>query len=142
MASLVAQQNSMNNYSNSQMRGNTTDQQSSQMTTPVQNYVSQAPANTVSKAQANGNDSKLSLTPTTTSSVSSASSPNYLSESIENYSTVNNSNNNNTSIGNITSSSNVANVKSYQEGNFMSQHQYSNSGTKTDSNWSAERKGE
>lgn len=137
MASLVAQQqNSMNNYQNTQIRSPPVPIQH-QNSTNAQTYATSQQCNVKLPAQSNlstsSNESKLSLTPTTTSSVSSASSPTYLSESIENYASTNNNNNSNSN--NLSVGSNNGNSS------YMSQpQQYSSSNSKGDSGWSAERK--
>ncbi len=140
MASLVAQ----NTYSNSQMRHVPGQQQQSaqvNLSSQVYSSSSQASLNKQSVTHANGNDSKLSLTPTTTtSSGSSASSPNYLSESVENYSTINNISQSNTSNSICNNSSYLPIVQQQQhQRQQLNQQQYSTN--KSENNWSAERKG-
>ncbi len=131
MASIVAQ----NTYSNNQMRYVPGQQhQTSQNSSSSQAYPSsQFPTNKL--PHGNGNESKLSLTPTTTaSSGSSPSSPNYLSESIENYSAVNNTNNSVNSNG----SNYLSNGQQNQQPH-LNQQPYSTN--KTENNWSADKKG-
>ena len=127
MASIVAQQQGMNQYPSV----------TSQVRQPNANYniqQNQKPSQ-IHHHNNQSHESKLSLTPTTTSSGSSASSPNYLSESMENY----NGNSSNNISGNM--SANTVNSGAFVPLN-PTQHQNSNIPIKMENNnWSAERKG-
>lgn len=108
--------------------------QQSYSTTPINNQNPQISSQNYSHnlpVKSSNNESKLSLTPTTNSSASSASSPNYLSESIENYSLVN------------TSSNNQSTAKTYRENDYVppvQDYQSVNLGSKAVSSWSADKK--